>query len=165
MSKVYGVVTGKVLDVNDPAQQGRVKVRFPWLGGDNEGYWAPVATMMAGGRRGSWFMPEVDDDVLVAFEQGDVDHPYIVGFLWNGEDQPPRDNPHLRVIQSVNGHMIEIYDPPDTAAGYVRIKDSFGNQIQLADSVLTIKGVGALKLDAPSILISGRPVVPIGGPI
>jgi uncharacterized protein involved in type VI secretion and phage assembly len=165
--KVYGIVPGKVVDVKDPAAMGRVNVKFPILTGSDQAYWAPVATMMAGGSRGSWFMPEVDDDVLVAFQDGDVAHPHIVGFLWNGQQQPPRTDPHLRVLQSVNGHMIEMYDPPPGGAdaGYIRIMDAYGNTIVLQDSNIAITGVGAITIDAPSILISGRPVSPIGGPI
>jgi uncharacterized protein involved in type VI secretion and phage assembly len=165
--KVNGVVPAKIIDVNDPAAMGRVQVKFPILTGNDEGTWAPVATMMAGGARGSWFMPEVDDDVLLAFENGDTNHPYVVGFMWNGQQQPPRTDPHLRVIQSVNGHMIEMFDPPAGAAdaGYIRIMDTYGNSIVLQDSNIAITGVGAITIDAPSVRIGGRPVLPLGGPI
>jgi len=165
--KIQGVVPAKVINVMDPAVMGRVQVSFPILPGNDQGYWAPVATMMAGGGRGSWFMPEVGDDVLVAFQDGDVDHPYIIGFLWNGQDQPPRSDPHKRVLQSVNGHQIEIYDPPAGSSdkGYLRIQDAYGNTIVLQDSNIAITGVGAITINAASILISGRPVLPLGGPI
>jgi uncharacterized protein involved in type VI secretion and phage assembly len=145
-----------------------VKVGLSINPGSNTSYWAPVATMMSGGQRGSWFMPEVDDDVLVAFHDGDVNQPYVIGFMWNGEQQPPRTDPHLRVLQSVNGHMIEIYDPPSGAgpdAGYIRILDAYGNSIVLQNANIAITGVGAITIDAPSILINKRPVLPFGGPI
>ena len=70
MSKIPGVVTGQVTSVDDPDKQGRVQVSFPFLGGQNDSTWAPVATLMSGKSRGSWFMPEVGDEVLVAFNQG-----------------------------------------------------------------------------------------------
>jgi uncharacterized protein involved in type VI secretion and phage assembly len=165
--KVNGIVSGKVIDVKDPAGMGRVKVKFPILTGDDVGYWAPVATLMAGGSRGSWFMPEVDDDVLVAFQDGDVAYPHIVGFLWNGQHQPPRTDPHMRVLQSVNGHMIEMYDPPPGGAdqGYIRIMDAYGNTIVLQNANIAITSVGAITIKAPTIVIGGRVVSPIGGPI
>ena len=97
MGKIQGVVTGRVVNVVDPDHQGRVQVSLPYLGGQNTSYWAPVATMMSGKGRGSWFMPEVGDEVLIAFNQDDVAHPFIVGFLWNGEDTPPSNDRHLRV--------------------------------------------------------------------
>jgi len=166
MSLVFGVVTGKVTDVKDPLGIGRVRVNFPWLPGENQSYWAPVATMMAGKQRGSWFMPELGDDVLVAFEQGHVDHPYVLGFLWNGKDKPPRTDTTIRVIESVNGHQIEIYDQVGgPGKGYVRIQDAHGNVIELGDSYISITGVGAVTIDAPSILINNRPVNLVGGPI
>ena len=86
MSKIHGLVTAKVKDRNS---LGQVMVTYPWLTGKNDGL------LGAGGHhdgrqlRGSWFMPEKGDDVLVAFDHGDFDHPYVVGFLWNGQNKPP----------------------------------------------------------------------------
>jgi len=69
VGKISGVVTGNVTNNIDPNGQGRVQVSFPYLGGQNQSYWAPVATLMSGGKRGSWFMPEIGDEVLVSFAQ------------------------------------------------------------------------------------------------
>lgn len=114
MSKMSGVVTGIVKSVDDPDQQGRVQVSFPFLGGQNDSDWAPVATLMSGNGRGSWFMPEVGDEVLCAFNQDDVAHPFIIGFLWNGQDKPPLKNPTItakvRRLQTVSGHRIDFDD-------------------------------------------------------
>ncbi len=162
MSKIYGVVVAKVADRN---ALGQVLVKYPWLTGDDQGYWAPVATTMAGGARGAWFMPEKDDDVLVAFDHGDSDHPYIVGFLWNGRNRPPGldpsadADPQRRMLMSVNGHMIEIYDPEvgtDGEAGYIRLRDSYGNEIVLGNSYISINGKGTVSIDAPDVRINGR---------
>jgi len=71
---------------------GRVKVKFPWLSDEHESWWARIATPMAGGGRGAYFLPEVNDEVLCAFEHGDVRFPYVVGALWNGKDAPPTTN-------------------------------------------------------------------------
>lgn len=162
MSKIQGVVVAKVADRNP---LGQVLVRYPWLTGDDQGYWAPVATMMGGSSRGSWFMPEKDDDVLVAFDHGDTDHPYVVGFLWNGKDRPPGldpsadADPQRRMLKSVNGHMIEIYDPDvdsDGEAGYIRLRDTYGNEIVLGNSYISITGMGSVTIDAPDVRINGR---------
>ena len=68
--RITGVVLGIVTNNNDPDKLGRVKVRFPWLSGSTESHWARVATPMAGNGRGLYFLPEVDDEVLVLFERG-----------------------------------------------------------------------------------------------
>ena len=160
MSRVYGVMPGKVKKVKDPQGEGRVLVEFSWMEGNNQSYWAPIATLMSGGGRGAWFQPEVGDEVLVAFDRGDVNHPYIVGFLWNGGDRPPTTDPHLRLIRSVNGHEIAIYDPDiqNGDAGYIRLQDRHGNLIELANGRISIRGVAAIEINAPTILINGRPV-------
>ncbi|HEY0078519.1 MAG TPA: phage baseplate assembly protein V [Pyrinomonadaceae bacterium] len=167
MSKIYGVVTGLVVNVDDPLKTGRVQLRFPWLGEQVESQWARVATMMAGKDRGSWFMPEVDDEVLVAFEHGNVEHPFVLGFLWNGKDKPPRDDTKIRVLKSLNGHEIEITDPPVTGGdkGHIRIKDAHGNVIELSNGRISITAVAFIDIKAPQVVINGRPVVPAPSPI
>lgn len=109
-NRVNGVVIGRVKRVDDPQGEGRILVEFPWMEGRNQSYWAPPATLMSGGGRGAWFMPEQGDEVLLAFDHGDINHPYIVGFLWNGVDKPPRTDPALRTIQTVSGHVLEFDD-------------------------------------------------------
>ena len=88
--RLYGAYPAVVSDIKDPDNQGRVKIRLPWSP-DDAGYdlWARLATMMAGNKRGSWFIPEVGDEVLVMFEAGDPRRPYVIGMLWNGKDNPP----------------------------------------------------------------------------
>ena len=88
----YGVYPALVTDIKDPDGQGRVKVTLPWspdTGGARYEAWARLATLMGGNNRGSWFVPDVNDEVLVAFEGGDTRRPYVVGALWNGSDTPP----------------------------------------------------------------------------
>jgi phage protein D len=85
---VYGVVVAVVTDVNDPENLGRVKLQFPWLSDDYESWWARVAQLGAGPDRGAVWLPEVNDEVLVAFEHGDSRRPYVVGQLYNGVDKP-----------------------------------------------------------------------------
>ena len=165
MSMMNGVVRGKV--VSEPDELGRVRVQLPYLGDNSQTYYAPVAVFMAGGERGAWFMPEVDDDVLVAFEQGNVEQPFIVGFLWNGDAVAPSTNRRERLIRSVNGHQITLYDPEVSQGdqGYVRIEDAQGNMVELANASITIRSVGTINISAPNVIINGRPVVIAPSPI
>jgi uncharacterized protein involved in type VI secretion and phage assembly len=104
------VVVGTVVDVKDPRGEGRIQVRFPWLPETREHPWAPLATPLTGGSRGMFFLPEREDEVLVAFEHGDFDHPFVVGFLWNGVDQPPESDHKNRVILTPGGHTLRFED-------------------------------------------------------
>lgn len=171
MGKMSGVVTGQVISNMDPDGQGRVQVSFPFLGGQNQSYWAPIATLMSGGNRGSWFMPEIGDEVLVAFLQDDVSHPYIIGFLWNGQDAPPSTDIHLRTIHSVNGHEVQIYDPPVSSGdqGYIRIQYARGNgttnKVEINNTAIVITSDSAVQIQAPTVTINGRPVAISASPI
>ena len=171
MSQQYGVMTGTVQAVGDPDHPGCVQVRFSWMGGNNSSYWAPVAASMAGGGRGAYFMPEVDDEVLVAFDHGDVNHPYVIGFMWNGEDDTPSESVRERMIRSVNGHALRMLDStPDSGdMGAVVLEDANGNRITLSNGKITIKSTAVLELVAPTILLtvagSTRVVTPNSNPI
>lgn len=113
-SKIYGVVTGVVTNNKDEEGMGRVKVTFAWLAENDESHWARIATLMAGNDRGTYFLPEVGDEVLVTFEHGDINYPYIIGSLWNGKDKVHETNSdgknNLRVIKSRSGHKIILDD-------------------------------------------------------
>jgi Uncharacterized protein conserved in bacteria len=171
MSELFGVIPGTVKEVGNADYPGAVKVEFTWMGGKNESHWAPVAAAMAGGGRGAYFMPEKGDEVLVAFGHGDVNHPYVVGFLWNGVDQPPAQDVRERIIRSVNGHAIRFLDSkPDSGdRGAVVIEDAHGNLITLSNGKITIKSTAVLELDAATIVMkvagSRRVVVPSANPI
>ncbi len=112
--RFFGVVVGIVTNHRDPEGLHRVKVRFPWLAADVESAWARVATPMAGGGRGLYLLPEPDDEVLVAFEHGSLEHPFVVGALWNGKDEPPESNADgknaMRSLTSRSGHVIRLCD-------------------------------------------------------
>lgn len=171
MERVYGVITGTVVNVDDPEGEGRVKISFPELGGDNESYWAPVAAPMAGPDRGAYFMPEVGDEVLVAFQRGDINHPYVLGFLWNGKHRPPSPDTRQRIIYSRNGHAIRFLDstPEAGSQGALVIEDGHGNRIVLSNGKITIKSVAILELEAPVITLKGpgykRVVTPNNNPV
>lgn len=83
------IVIGIVTDNKDPDSLGRVKVNYPWLTEEHTSYWARTASQMGGAGRGMFNIPEIDDEVLVAFEHGDIHRPYVIGQLWNGKDRPP----------------------------------------------------------------------------
>src|SRR5713101_3452687 len=151
--RFYGVVVGVVTNNQDPENLHRVKVRFPWLSNDVdvESHWARVASPMAGNGRGAYFLPEVDDEVLVAFEHGSVNHPYVLGCLWNGKDTPPESNANgennYRTIKSRSGHVVRLND----AAGSETIEiidKSEKNKIVIntAENSITIEAKSDIKI-------------------
>jgi uncharacterized protein involved in type VI secretion and phage assembly len=136
MKRYPGVVTGIVKNLNDPDGQGRIELQFPWLSDSVRSSWAPVASALAGKERGAFFMPEIDDEVLVAFEHGDVNHPFIVGFLWNGVDTPPETTNQNRVIKTPGGHQLRFEDTD--GAKKVFLKSNGGHHVEIDDSAETI---------------------------
>lgn len=127
-----GVTIGIVTATNDDAEKyGHVKVKLPYLGTDGDGKevettWARLATIGAGNQRGVMFMPEINDEVLVAFEHGDIRRPYVIGSLWNGMDAPPLDisepdTKNKRIIVSRTGHKLTFFDGDDPAKSNVSI--------------------------------------------
>lgn len=140
-AKVYGVVTAIVTNNKDPEKMGRVKVNYPWLAESDESYWARIATMMAGDDRGTYFIPEVDDEVLVAFEHGDIHYPYIIGALWNGKDQVHENNDdgenNLRVIKSRSGHKV-IFDDTDSNEKIIIVDNTENRKIVMDSNAKTI---------------------------
>jgi len=112
--QVNGIIIGLVTDLVDPENLARVRVSYPYLG-DASSDWARLVTPMAGKDRGILFRHEVGDEVLVAFELGDVRRPYILGSLWSSTDTPPPDDGNakqnnLRLIKSRNGHKVILDD-------------------------------------------------------
>jgi uncharacterized protein involved in type VI secretion and phage assembly len=166
MTRFKGVEVGIVVDVNDPNGEGRIRVNFPWMGGQNQLYWAPVATLMSGGGRGSWFMPEVGDEVLVAFEQEDVEHPFVLGFLWNGKDKPPETSSHKRLLKSVKGHTILLDDTDGsekieitTGKGLKITMDDTSNSITInASNSVTVKGTNEVVVQAPQVNVDAQKI-------
>ena len=137
MRRYPGVVVGIVIRVDDPSGEGRIQVKFPWLPDTREYPWAPLATPLTGGGRGMFFMPEPEDEVLVAFEHGDFDHPFIVGFLWNGVDRPPESDPKNRIIVTPGGHTLRFEDGNN--AKKIVIRSNGGLEIVLDDEDQSIQ--------------------------
>ncbi|WHZ26367.1 MAG: VgrG protein [Nitrospira sp.] len=167
-SKITGVVVGIVTNNQDPDKMGRVKLKFPWLSDEEEGNWARMAVPMAGNERGIYFLPEVNDEVLVAFEQGDARFPYVVGALWNGKDAPPAENGdgknNIRVIKSRSGHVIRLTDEEgkekielvDKSGNNSVVFDTAGNTITItADKDIVLSASkGSIKLNARQIEVT-----------
>ena len=111
--KVFEPVIGVVTDNKDPSKLGRVKLKMPILSDKDTTFWVPIIMLGAGKNRGWFFIPEVEDEVLVMFEQGDINRPLVVGALWGGKDKPPDKNPGSnprRVIKSRAGSKITFDD-------------------------------------------------------
>ncbi len=143
-----GVIPAVVTNNQDPDGKGRVKVKFYWSGDEFETYWARVAFPMAGNDKGMFFIPEVNDEVLVAFEMGDLRYPYVIGVLWNGQDSPPETNTNIKKIKSSNGHELILNDESDV----IQIKTSAGDEITLeSGKKITIKsGENSIEIDKTS---------------
>lgn len=163
MSQINGLVIGLVTQVD----LGKIKVNYPWLDASHESDWIRIATAMSGNNRGSCFMPEIQDEVLIGFDKGDTRTPYVVGFLWNGVDAPPSQDVRDRRITSVNGHCLRFLDstPDGGSLGALVIEDAHGNAITMSNGKITIRSQGVLELTAPNMTLNGRIVAPNGNPI
>ncbi len=182
----YGVFVAVVTDISDPDGQGRVKIKLPWApDGAGEGYsvWARLATLMGGNNRGSWFIPDVEDEVLVAFEAGDPRRPYVVGGLWNGSDAPPESmdgagKNYKKVLRSRNGVKVTLDDQDgqenfivETPGGQkislkdgpaeIKIEDSNGNYIEMKMSGITINAAMKVTITAGTSLEINAPQVSV----
>jgi uncharacterized protein involved in type VI secretion and phage assembly len=154
-ARIHGVVAGIVTDNKDPQGLGRVKVKFPTLSAQEVGPWARVATLMAGNQRGTFFLPEVNDEVLVAFEHGDIGRPYVIGALWNGQDKPPDTNAdgknNRRFIRSRSGHLIRLDDTEGSEK--IEIVDNGGANrivIDTAGKKISIESDQDIEINAPN---------------
>lgn len=177
--RFYGVFPALVTDIVDPDGQGRIKVRLPWApDSDGDAYeaWARLATLMGGNNRGSWFIPDVDDEVLVAFEGGDPRRPYVVGALWNGQDSPPESmdnagNNNVKVLRSRNGVKVTLDDTDgqetlkletpggqtvtlEDGPGVIELVDSSGNSVKLETSGITVTASTKVTVNASTVEIS-----------
>jgi uncharacterized protein involved in type VI secretion and phage assembly len=183
----FGVYPAMVSDLVDPDGAGRIKVTLPWApdtGSAKYEAWARVATLMAGKNRGSWLMPDKDDEVLVAFEAGDPRRPYIVGGLWNGKDNPPETmdgggNNYKKVLRSRNGVKVTLDDQDgqekfiaetpggqkltlQDGPGTIELADSNGNSIKLDPSGITITTSGVVTINASTMTVNASSVTVTG---
>jgi uncharacterized protein involved in type VI secretion and phage assembly len=162
--RIKGVVIGLVTDVEDPEGLGRVRLEFPWLSDSNVSNWARVATSLAGPELGHFFQPEVGDEALVAFEMGDVQKPYILGYLWNGDNAPPSDDPNIRMIQTVAGHKLVFNDTSGEEG--ITVEDSNGNKIVMNADGITIESSGDITIKGTNVTIeASAKLAATGNPI
>lgn len=172
-----GVMPATVVSLEDPDGHGRIRIALSAVPDPASAaceLWARVATLYAGKDRGTWFMPEVGDEVLVAFEQGDPRRPYVLGGLWNGVDTPAQrgsnDNA-VKQIRSRNGVVITIQDLSgqesltlETPAGQtitlkdgpgeIEIKDGNGNTVTLEASGISVDAAARLSISAAQVAVS-----------
>ena len=112
--KYYGVFTGQVINPVDPLMLGRVQIRLPFIDSVDLQPWARIAVPFAGPLHGHYFIPNVGDEVLVAFEHGDPRAPYILGSLWTAMSPPPLPSPlpQIRLIKTLVGNQIMFTEVP-----------------------------------------------------
>jgi uncharacterized protein involved in type VI secretion and phage assembly len=171
--RFYGAYPALVRDIKDADGQGRVKVSLPWSpDGNGASYevWARLATMMAGKNRGTWFIPDVNDEVLVIFIGGDPRSPAVIGGLWNGRDTPHEsmdgakkntiksirsrngvkvtlddsDGQEKMILETPGGQKVTLKDGP----GAVEIVDSNGNSMKLESAGITIQAAAKVTIPA-----------------
>jgi uncharacterized protein involved in type VI secretion and phage assembly len=177
--RYYGVVEGLVVEaVSDPANEGRVKVKFPWFDDGTVSEWCRVAQPYAGNGYGATFTPEVGDEVILGFSHGDMRLPIVLGGLYNGKDKPPAsrtkgdDKKLIRtkgghellfddssggpkvVITSAAGHKVTLDDKPGT----VRVETSGGQSLELDKAGKATVKADTITLQGTSITLDGTSV-------
>lgn len=170
--KIFGVTLAQVVNNIDSTLQGRVQIKLPWLPGIEP--WARVATLATGEGSGTYFMPQIEDEVLVAFNHGDVRDPFIIGCPWNNSERPPinaqTDAVNKRIIRTPSGHRIEFEEVKQSITVTTASQHSITmkpSTIEIAtagatakvvlkkDGAITIEAKTTLDLKAPTIRIQG----------
>jgi phage baseplate assembly protein V len=150
--RYYGVYEALVSDVNDPAKEGRVKIKMPWFDAEMETEWCRVRQFYAGSNYGAFYVPERGDEVLIAFVQGDMRYPVILGGLYNGNDKPPShrdDETDQKLLRTKAGHEFLLDDSPGKER--VRLTTKGGHELDLSDVdkkvVVTTSGGNVVTMD------------------
>ncbi|HEY1552258.1 MAG TPA: phage baseplate assembly protein V [Kofleriaceae bacterium] len=189
--QLYGVCAGLVEDNDDPEHEGRVLVRFPWLDDTTVSDWCRVSQLYAGNGYGALFVPEKQDEVLVAFVHGEMAEPMVIGGVYNGNDKPAayhdsKANKDPKLIRTKGGHQILLDDGSqskqvaitsngkhtvllDDQNKQVQISSAGGHQIVLDDTGLTLSvksSTGAkIEIDATGkVTITGTSEVDVNAP-
>jgi uncharacterized protein involved in type VI secretion and phage assembly len=176
--RLYGAYMAQVTDIRDPDGQGRVKVKLPWSPDLNGGYevWARLAVPMAGNNRGTWFVPDPNDEVVIMFEGGDPRHPFVIGALWNGRDAPPEsmdgagnnfhktirsrngvkitlddtDGQETLTLETPGGQRVTLHDGPGT----IEIQDANGNSARMEAAGVTLTAAAKLTIRAATVEVN-----------
>lgn len=165
--RLAGVTPAVVIGNIDLTGQGRVQVRFPWA--PDVEPWARVCAPVAGDSAGVWAIPQEGDEVLVAFANGDIAHPYVLGGLWSMTSRPPADLPTdsitKMVIKSPLGHAITI----DDFEQLITLESLIGHKVEIGPTSLTISmaaGAASIELDAAGgMKLSAKRSVEISAPM
>ena len=159
--KIYGLESAFVVDNLDPDSLGRIQVQFPCMDDHHVTDWVRVAQMYAGSGYGAFMMPEVGDEVLVAFLQGDINQPVIVGSMYNGVNTPHTfrtNSQDQKAIRTKSGHLICLDDSTDHEK--ISIVDKSENHrvvISTSDESIVIESKGGkLVLNANEIEINAK---------
>ena len=173
VATISGVTPALVTDVRDPQGTGRVLVRLKAL---PEPVWARLATLTAGPKAGSWFVPDVGDEVLVAFASGDLAQPFVVGALWSKRNPPPESmdpagantrkvlrtrggvqvtlddqaGQEKLVVQTPGGQLISLTDGPSS----IQIADANGNSVSLEAAGITVNAAAKVTVNASQVTVS-----------
>ncbi len=181
MKDLAGVFTAIVIGNVDPENSGRLKVRFPQLRvSEKDGYeaWARIATLTAGANRGSWFMPDLNDEVVVAFEEGDLRRPYVLGAVWSSANPPPEKGDvgnNRKLLRSRNGVQITLDDQAGQESiaietpggqkltlkdgpGTVELADRNGNLVALGPTGITVIAASKVILNAAVVEVNAGTV-------
>src|SRR5262245_9966871 len=175
----HGCYVGQVTDIKDPDNQARVQVRLVNFDGvdDQDGpIWARLAVPLAGNNRGTFWIPDVNDEVLIAFINGDSRHPVVIGSFWNGQDSPPEQmdgagSNFLKVFRSRNGVKLTLDDTDGQekfiaetpggqkltmkdGPGAVEVVDSNGNSVKLETSGITVTAAAKVTVNASQVEVS-----------
>jgi len=148
---VAGVTTGIVSANTDPDQLGRVKLRLPWRADDFETGWVRIAVPMGGPDHGIYFLPDIGDEVLVAFDRDDIRYPYVLGALWSRADKPPEKNAdgknEVRLIKTPGGHLLKFVDRENEDVILIQLRD--GKKVEIKSEGIEIDdGANKITLDA-----------------
>jgi uncharacterized protein involved in type VI secretion and phage assembly len=177
----FGVYPAIVTDLVDPDGIGRIEVRFPWLGEDgdeNVRAWGTLVSPYADDDQGLQVLPEVDSQVVVAFEAGNLRRPYIVGATWNGQEAPPAEAEaanNIRTFKTRSGSELEFDDTE--GASKITLKMASGHQLEMDDGgstitlshssghVITFAASGAIEIQANSTIDMTAAVVNVHAPV
>ncbi len=153
---VHGVAVGLVTANDDPQKLGRVKVELPWLADQHESDWVRIVSLGAGPESGAIWLPEVHDEVLVAFDHGDMRRPFVLGGLWNGQDKPLLGDGLFnngavtrRGFMSRKGHKVVFFDTKEES-GIALISAGGGYKLSLneTDTKIHIKSDGTIEIES-----------------
>jgi uncharacterized protein involved in type VI secretion and phage assembly len=148
-----GVQVGLVTQVEDPEKLGRVRVQFPELGDDTEGWWARIPAPGAGAKRGQLMTPLVGDEVLVAFEHGDTRFPYVLGALWNGENKPED------LVQTDGSYRLHSDQKIDvSAAKEITITSDENVEVKVSDAKQTMGKDGSVSVEGKEMKVKGSSI-------